>query len=131
MAPTRVLYDDDCGFCRASLALLLAWDRARRLQPVPLQSEEAEKLLPGLGAEERMASMHAAPPDGPPASGGAALPALLRELPGGAPLAAVAARFPRAAEAGYASVAGNRSVLSKLVPAAVSRRADELVRKRL
>ena len=131
MPPTTVLYDDDCRFCRASLALLLAWDRHRRLRPVPLQSEEAERLLPGLGSDERMASMHAAPPNGPPASGGAALPALLREVPGGAPLAAAAARFPRAAELGYAAVAGNRSVLSKLVPTAVSRRADELVRKRL
>jgi predicted DCC family thiol-disulfide oxidoreductase YuxK len=128
---TTVLYDDDCGFCRASLALLLAWDRHGRLRPVPLQSEEAEQLLPGLDPDDRMASMHAAPANGPPASGGAALPALLREVPGGAPLAAVAARFPRAAELGYAAVAGNRSRLSKLVPAALSRRADELVRKRL
>ena len=131
VSPTTVLYDDDCGFCRASLALLLAWDRNGRLRPVPLQSEEAERLLPGLGEDERMASMHAAPADGPPASGGAALPVLLREVPGGAPLAAVAARFPRAAELGYGAVAGNRSTLSKLVPAAVSRRADELVRRRL
>jgi predicted DCC family thiol-disulfide oxidoreductase YuxK len=128
---TTVLYDGDCRFCRASLALLLAWDRRGRLRPVPLQSEEAEQLLPRLGPDERMASMHAAPENGSPASGGAALPTLLREVPGGAPLAAVAARFPRAAERGYAAVAGNRSVLSKLVPAAVSRRADELVRKRL
>ena len=131
MAPTTVLYDDDCRFCRASLALLLAWDRRRRLHPVPLQSAEAEQLLPGLGPEERMATMHAAPADGPPAAGGAALPSLLREVPGGAPLAALAARFPRAAELGYTTVAENRSRLSKLVPAALSRRADELVRKRL
>lgn len=131
VTPTTILYDDDCGFCRASLALLLAWDRRGRLRPVPLQSEEAEKLLPGLGPEERMASMHAAPAEGPPASGGAALPTLLRELPGGAPLAALAARFPRLSERGYAGVAGNRSLLSKLVPTAVARRADELVRKRL
>ena len=131
MPQTTVLYDDDCRFCRASLALLLAWDRRGRIRPVALQSAEAERLLAGLGPEERMATMHAAPADGPPAAGGAALPALLRELPGGAPLAALTARFPRAAERGYAAVAENRSRLSKLGPAALSRRADELVRRRL
>ena len=129
--PPRVLYDDDCRFCRASLALLLKWDRNRRLRPVPLQSAEAEDLLPGLDGEERMASMHAAPADGPAAAGGAALPVLLREVPGGRPLAAVAARFPGIAKAGYAGVAGNRTLRSKLVPQAISRRADELVRERL
>jgi predicted DCC family thiol-disulfide oxidoreductase YuxK len=33
-----VLYDDDCGFCEVMLAVLLAWDRATRVRPVPIQS---------------------------------------------------------------------------------------------
>lgn len=33
-----VLYDDDCGFCEVMLAMLLTWDRASRVRPVPIQS---------------------------------------------------------------------------------------------
>lgn len=131
VASTTVLYDADCRFCRVSMALLLAWDRDRRLQPVPLQSAEAARLLPDLGPEGRMASMHAVPAGGPPASGGEAFAPLLRQLPGGAPLAPLAERFPRAAEIAYAGVADNRTFLSKLVPETVSRRADALLSRRL
>ena len=43
-----LLYDEDCGFCRWSLAKILAWDREGRIRPVPLQSEEADRLLQWL-----------------------------------------------------------------------------------
>ena len=130
MAPTPVLYDADCRFCRATLALLLAWDRRGRLRPVALQSEEAGRLLPDLSPDARMASMHAVLGEGHAVSGGAALSPLLRELPGGSPLATIAARFPRAAQVVYTGVAENRSLLSKLVPRAASRKADALVTRR-
>ena len=42
-----VLYDDDCGFCEVMLAMLLTWDRASRVRPVPIQS------TPGEGASHR------------------------------------------------------------------------------
>src|ERR671914_515493 len=81
---TLLLYDADCGFCRVCVALVLAWDRRRRLRPVALQSEEAEGLLAQMPEEERMASWHLARPDGEVQSAGAAFPPLLRELPGAA-----------------------------------------------
>ena len=130
MPTTPVLYDAECRFCRAVLALLLAWDRQRRLRPVALQSEEAERLLPGVGRAERLKAMHVVPLANVPASGGAAFSPLFRELPGAAPLASLASRFPRAAEAGYAAVADNRGRLSKLVPRVLSERADALVKLR-
>lgn len=130
MEPTPILYDSDCRFCRSSLALILAWDRRRALRPVAIQSDEGTALLPGRTGEERLASAHLAPAGAEPVSGGAAAAPVLRELPGGAPLAALADRFPSVAERGYRLVAENRGRLSRLVPHAVSERADALVRER-
>jgi len=47
-AQSVLLYDEDCGFCRWSLDKILAWDRAERVRPVPIQSEEASRLLGDL-----------------------------------------------------------------------------------
>jgi len=127
---TTLLYDSDCGFCRASLGLLLAWDRKERLRPVALQSEEGARLLPGLTPQERLEAARAVPENGTPHTGGAAAPVVLRELPGGAALATLAARVPGATGRGYVLVAGNRSKLSRFVPAAFLRRADALIARR-
>ena len=127
---TTLLYDSDCGFCRATLGLLLAWDRGENLRPVALQSEEGARLLPGLTAEQRLEAARAVPESGIPHTGGAAAPVVLRELPGGAALAALAARLPGATGRGYVLVAGNRSNLSRFVPAALVRRADALIASR-
>jgi predicted DCC family thiol-disulfide oxidoreductase YuxK len=127
---TTLLYDSDCGFCRATLGLLLAWDRGQRLRPVALQSEEASRLLPELSPAQRLEAVRAVPESGIPHAAGAAAALVLRELPGGKPLAALAARLPGATEQGYALVAGNRSKLSPLVPAGLLRRADGLIARR-
>jgi len=63
-------------------------------------------------------------------SAGAAFVPLLELLPGGAPLARAAARFPRALERGYAAVAGRRSALGKLVTDGAKRRADGRIAER-
>ena len=126
-----VLYDADCGFCRAVLAGLLAFDRDERLRPVALQSDEAERLLPGQTLEERLNAVAFAAPDAEPAAGGAAVSALLRELRGGKPLARLLERAPGATERAYRLVADNRSTLSKGVPAALKRRADAALARRL
>jgi predicted DCC family thiol-disulfide oxidoreductase YuxK len=125
-----VLYDSDCGFCRASLALILAWDQRRRLRPLALQEPEAAWLLPGMDEEERMWSWHLALPDGRVRSAGAAFEPMLRELPGGAPLAALAGRFPNAAERGYRWVSDRRSTLAGALPGSLKRRADALIASR-
>ena len=80
-----VLYDRDCGFCRFSIGLLLAWDRRRRLRPVAIQSDEGQRLLADLPPDERLASAHAIDADGRLRSGGAAA----------APIAAAACRAGR------------------------------------
>ena len=130
MTRTPILYDEDCGFCRVCLALVLAWDRRRRLRPVALQSAEADRLLDGMGAERRMASWHLVGPGGEVRSGGDAFAPLFRFLPGGRPLAAFARRLPRAARAVYDLVAGNRSRLGRLIPGGVRRRSDALINSR-
>jgi hypothetical protein len=80
--------------------------------------------------QERMASWHLVLPDGRVRSAGAAFPPLLRELPGGAPLAALAERFPGAAERGYALVAGHRSLIGSGLPDGVRRWADATIDRR-
>jgi predicted DCC family thiol-disulfide oxidoreductase YuxK len=124
--PSRwaVFYDSDCGFCRWSLAQLLALDRRQRLRPVALGTSEADALLSDLDPEARAASWHLVSPDGRRWSAGAAAPPLLRLLPGGHGPAAVLARAPRLTERGYRWVAEHRSALSRLIPEHAKRRAD-------
>jgi predicted DCC family thiol-disulfide oxidoreductase YuxK len=108
-APAAVLlYDAACGFCRRSVARILGWDRQGRLRPVVLQDPEADELLPGMDLEQRMASWHLVAPDGTVYSGGAVVPPLMRLLPGGRPIAALAAAFPGTTERVYRWVARNR-----------------------
>jgi hypothetical protein len=87
-------------------------------------------LLADLSSSERMASWHLVSPTGRRHSGGAALPPLLRQLPGGRGPAAVFARFPALTESGYRWVAGHRERLSSLVPEGVKERAGDRVRHR-
>jgi predicted DCC family thiol-disulfide oxidoreductase YuxK len=131
MERVPILYDDDCRFCRATLGLLLAWDRSRRLRPVAIQSEEGSRLLAQVPEEEWLESAHAVMPGTQGVvSGGAAAGPVLRLLPAGAPLARLADRVPGAADRGYRWVAENRGPLSRLVPVALKDRADALVRER-
>jgi predicted DCC family thiol-disulfide oxidoreductase YuxK len=129
---TRVplVYDPDCGFCRLCVALLLAWDRRARLRPVPLGSEEANRLLAGIPHEEQMASWHLITPSGKIRSAGTAFLPLLRMLPAGRPLAWLTARFPQSTEAGYAWAAAHRSTLGRAIPRPVGRWAEESIRRR-
>ncbi len=125
-----VLYDHDCGFCRWSIGRLLAWDRARRLRPVAIQSAEGQRLLADLTPEQRLASAHALDAAGRRTSGGDAMAPIAAVLPGGAPLAALARRAPSLARAGYRAVAGRRSAFGKLVSDAALARADEGIARR-
>jgi predicted DCC family thiol-disulfide oxidoreductase YuxK len=125
-----VLYDAECGFCMWLLAALLRWDRASRLRPLALQRRAAAELLADLSLQTRMESWHLISPAGERRSAGAALPALLRLLPGGRHPAEALARFPALTERSYRWVAEHRSELSKPVPRASKRRAREIVRAR-
>jgi predicted DCC family thiol-disulfide oxidoreductase YuxK len=126
VARDAILYDGDCGFCRWSLGLVLAWDRRRALRPLPLQDPEAAQLLRHIPPDERMQSWHLVADDGV-SSAGAALPPLLHRLPCGAPLAWMTDRFPGATERAYRFIANHRSMLGKLVPRRAVARADERI----
>ncbi len=146
MTTHQILYDPDCRFCRVCVAVLLRWDRTRRLRPVALKSTEAKALLAGMPEHEQMSSWHLVSPGwqrkvaenatilchpedsaGAVWSGGAAFPELFRLLPGGAPLARVADRFPDASERAYRWVADRRSGFGGTLPAAATRWADRVI----
>jgi predicted DCC family thiol-disulfide oxidoreductase YuxK len=128
--PLTVLYDADCGFCRWSVARLLAVDRAARLRPAAIQSGEGEVLLAGIPAELRLASAHVVAPGGAVTSGADALATVAAALPGAtvtAPVARAAAPLSRVA---YRLVAGNRTTLGRLVSPGMRRAADERIAAR-
>lgn len=112
-----ILYDADCGFCRWSLQRILGWDRHDRLRPVALQDPEADRLLGGMSREQKMGSWHLVMPDGTVHSSGAAVPPLMRLLPGGTPFAVVASTFPRSTDTLYRWVARNRGTLGRVLRA--------------
>jgi predicted DCC family thiol-disulfide oxidoreductase YuxK len=152
-----VIYDNDCGFCRWSLALLLDRDAERNgrggaLRPLPLGTPEADYLLHDLTVEEREASWHLVidPPatadfeqlsfdlSGPATdsapisaplrfSAGAAVAPALRLLPRGRRLAFLVARIPGPTEGGYRWVAGHRGLLGHLVPRRARDWADRVI----
>jgi predicted DCC family thiol-disulfide oxidoreductase YuxK len=126
-----VIYDPDCGFCRWSLALVLARDRARRLRPLALGTPEADDLLADISPAERAASWHLVSPDGRRASAGAAAPPLARVLPGGRLPAALLSHAPNVTERSYRWVADHRSTLSRLIPARAKRHATERIERRI
>jgi predicted DCC family thiol-disulfide oxidoreductase YuxK len=110
-----VLYDEDCGFCKWCVNRILDWDRRRRLRPVAIQSEQGERLLDGMDEGRRLDSWHLALPSGEVVSAGAAFGPLAAMLPGGAPLARLAERFPGAVERGYRFVADHRDRFGRIV----------------
>jgi predicted DCC family thiol-disulfide oxidoreductase YuxK len=125
-----LLYDAECRFCRWSLGWILRWDRGRRLAPLALQDPAAVELLPEMDESERMASWHLVGPDGSVASGGSAAAPLLRLLPGGRWLGAVAARAPGTVDAAYGWVTRNRARLARPLGARALARADALIAER-
>jgi predicted DCC family thiol-disulfide oxidoreductase YuxK len=141
MTTHAIVYDPDCGFCRVCVAVVLKWDRERRLRPVGLRSTEADRMLEDMPEDEQMASWHLANPrwlgfgaenaTNPKHleiwSAGAAFSPLFRLLPAGAPLARLTDRFPRAAEAAYRWVADHRTAFGKALPASTKRWADHVI----
>jgi predicted DCC family thiol-disulfide oxidoreductase YuxK len=130
MTRSTVIYDSDCGFCRWTLALLLRADRHRRLRPLALGKPEADELLADLEPDQQFASWHLVDPDGTRTSAGAALPEVVRLLPGGNRPAAALAQIPGPTERGYRWVADHRTKLSRAVPSRAKRRATALIQAR-
>jgi predicted DCC family thiol-disulfide oxidoreductase YuxK len=125
-----VLWDHDCGFCAFALSLVLRADRRRALRPVPIQSSEGERLLAELPPERRLESWHLIDDEGRRTSGGEALTEMLRELPGGRPVAALTGARPDLTERAYRWVAEHRALLSRWIPASAKRSARDHVESR-
>jgi predicted DCC family thiol-disulfide oxidoreductase YuxK len=121
---TAVLYDADCNICKTITETLLTWDRAGRLRPVAIQSEEGGRLLRAIPAGDRLKSFHLVAPNGEITSAGPALADLFRELPGGGAVARLLELSPGATNGGYEWIARNRIGLSRLIPGRVKRLAN-------
>jgi len=80
-----------------------------------------------MGRGERMASWHLVDDDGRVYSGGDALAPLVRLVPGGRPFAAALAALPAVGDVAYRTVAGRRSSLGRLIPAASASRARQRI----
>ena len=106
--------------CKFILARILELDRGR-YRPLALQDPRSAELLPGLGEEERLRSFHIVDPDGTVHSAGEGLAELIPGLD----------RLPDSvANRAYWLVAGNRSRLGRLVPAAAKRQARRRIEQR-
>jgi predicted DCC family thiol-disulfide oxidoreductase YuxK len=112
-----VLYDGNCGFCKVTLAVLLRWDRAHRLDATPIQSTLGQQVLGGMPAEDRLSSWHLLDDAGELHSGGPGLPVVFAALPRGAAFAGVASRFPATTARAYGWVAAHRVLLGRPIGA--------------
>ena len=93
---------------------VLGWSRDG-VEAVPIQSERATEALGDMDDVTRMASWHLVLPDGSRFSAGAAVPELMRYLPGARPLAPVARLLVRPIDVAYRLVARNRDLLGRFV----------------
>ena len=109
-----LLYDDDCGFCKLCVRMILRLDRDERLRPVSIQSEEGQRLLTEVPPELRLDSFHLVTPGGKVLSAGAAAAPLTSLLPGGTVPARAFRRHPAQTESAYRWIARNRSTFGRI-----------------
>ena len=126
-APLLVFYDDQCGYCRWSVAQLLRLDRNRRLRLIAIQSPEGERLLAGVAPELRLASAHLIDGDGQLFSGGEAAAPIAASLPSLARTAPLLRRLSRPVSVSYNLIAANRERVGLLVGSASRERADRAI----
>ena len=111
MAEVRVLYDETCGFCTA----LAGWLERRGVGIAPIGSATGAMFLRDLTHEQRYASLHAIDGSGRRASGAAALPLILGQLPGGRSAAMLCTLMPWPFDVAYRLVARYRVLVSRLL----------------
>lgn len=115
MDRATVLYDEDCGFCRWAADRLRAWDSRDRLAFTSIQGVDGARLLAAMDHAGRLASWHVVGSGGELRSAGAAVPVVLRRLPGGAPLATMSDTFPRTTERLYRWTVRHRARLGRML----------------
>jgi predicted DCC family thiol-disulfide oxidoreductase YuxK len=111
MAIVTVAYDEDCGACRWFADHVRKLDRSHNLNFVPIQAADRQ-LLP-VPKEERLNAMHAITSDGRVYTGGAAIPVIARELPGGRLVGAAAELSPSLTERIYRAAAARRTTIGR------------------
>lgn len=122
-----VLYDDDCGFCRWSMAWALRHDARKRLVAVPIQSPLGAELLAELDEDERLRSAHVIDEHGARRSGGAAAADVLSELAPTRALGRLASRAPAPTSLLYGLIASHRHGVGRFVGERARRNADQLL----
>ncbi len=126
-APLLVFYDEECGYCRWSVAQLLRLDRDRRLRLIAIQSPLGERMLADVPTELRLESAHLIDADGTLLSGGAAAAPIAAALPSLARTAPLLRRLSRPVNGGYKLVAANREQFGRLVGRSSRERADQAI----
>lgn len=122
-----VLYDNDCGFCRWSIAWALRHDAGKRLIAVPIQSPLGAELLAELDEGERLRSAHVIDEAGARRSGGAAAADVLSELAPTRAFGRLANLAPGPTSSLYGFVASHRHGVGRFVGASARRNADQLL----
>ncbi len=126
-APLLVFYDEECGYCRWSVAQLLRFDRDQRLRLIAIQSPEGERLLADVAPELRLASAHLIDGEGRLFSGGDAAAPIAAALPRLAPTAPLLGRLSGPVNASYNLIAANREQFGRLVGSSARERADRAI----
>jgi len=111
MAIVTVAYDEDCGACRWFADNLRKLNRSHSLNFVAIQRADRQ-LLP-VPKEERLDAMHAITSDGRVYTGGAAVPVIARELPGGRVLGAFVEVSPALTDRLYRAAAARRTAIGR------------------
>jgi predicted DCC family thiol-disulfide oxidoreductase YuxK len=106
---------------------VLKRDRGGVLAVAPIESPAGDRLLAGMDRETRLGSWHLALPGGRLYSGGAAFAPLTETIGRWRALGRLAARFPRAAIAGYGFVAARRSLWGRLLSKRAKASADRVI----
>ena len=122
--PYELLYDEECGVCRAAVRGVLKLAPQGRIRPVGLRTDRAAELFPDLSEDGRLASFHLVAPTGQRWSGAEAVSHLLYEIPSLRPVAGLLRGTPalqRATASAYGWVAANRGRMSRYFPEAWKR----------
>ena len=113
----QLIYDDECGFCRAQVRQLRALDWFRTIEFHAASDPKALTLAPGLTREGLMAAMHAISPAGSVFRGARAFRQIGLSIPCFAPLALLmwVPGVVWFADRVYERIARNRYFLSRFV----------------
>jgi predicted DCC family thiol-disulfide oxidoreductase YuxK len=119
-----IVWDGACGFCRRAVAWAIAHDTRGTFEAIPYQEVPSPPMTPAL-REACRGAVHVHTTDGRWLKGGQACLFVLERI-GWPRLAGVASLPPFiwAVEAGYALVAQNRPLYSRLFPNRREARSD-------